>query len=157
MVKKLIIGLISVLFIISAAACGNTTKKEDSGKMPEMVEVHLSVNPDKAEPNQQVTFEAKVTQGSEAVTDADEVVFEIWRSKDENHEKIKVKHAENGIYRLEKSFTQEGTYYFVSHVTARNMHNMPKTEFTVGTPSEPEAPSTQGTMDNMEMDQDEGH
>lgn len=96
--KKLIIGFISVLFIISAAACGNSTKKEDSGKMPEMVEVALSVKPEKAETNEPVTFEAKVTQGSEAVNDADEVVFEIWRSKDEKHEKIKVKHAENGIY-----------------------------------------------------------
>ena len=72
--------------------------------------------------------------------DADKVTFEIWRSKDEKHEKIDVTHAEDGIYRLEKSFQQEGTYYIISHVTARDMHNMPKKEFIIGTASEPEDP-----------------
>ena len=59
-------------------------------------------------------------------------------SKADKHEKVEIKHTENGIYRLEKSFPQEGTYYIISHVTARDMHNMPKKEFTIGTPSEPE-------------------
>ena len=104
--------------------------------------------------NEPIIFEAKITQGDENVEDADEVTFEIWRSKDEKHEKIDVKHAEDGIYRLEKTFEQEGTYYIISHVTARDMHNMPKKEFVVGNASEPEDPKD--AKDSMEMDM-EGH
>ena len=32
----------------------------------------------------------------------------------------------------------EGTYYIYAHVTAEKMHNMPKKEFVIGQPSEPE-------------------
>ena len=81
--------------------------------------------------------------------------FEIWRSQAEEHEKIIVEHDKNGIYRLNKSFEEEGTYYIIAHVTARSMHNMPKTEFVVGSPSEPEDwKSTE--MDNMD-DHDTKH
>lgn len=118
--------------------------------MPEMVNVSLSVNPNPGQPNKPITFEAKVTQGKEKINDAD-VTFEIWRSKDEKHVKISIKHAEDGVYRLEKSFQQEGTYYIISHVTARDMHNMPKKEFTVGTPSEKEDSTSSSSMDGMDM------
>jgi hypothetical protein len=82
------------------------------------------------------------------------VKFEIWRAHDENHEKVEIKHAENGIYRLERTFEQEGTYYIISHVTARDMHNMPKKEFVIGTPSEPEEPKdSEDSMEHMEMEE----
>ncbi|MEH7014368.1 FixH family protein [Neobacillus niacini] len=146
----LILIIVSVLFI---SACNNKDQKSDD--LPEFVEVELTVNPEKGIVNEPIVFEAKVTQGDENVEDADEVKFEIWRAKDEKHEKIKVEHTTDGIYRLEKSFQQEGTYYIISHVTARDMHNMPKKIFIVGTPSEPEDPSESNhSMDGMDM---EGH
>ncbi|WP_042457490.1 FixH family protein [Neobacillus dielmonensis] len=150
--KKLLLGIM-VLFLLGLMAACN---KDDQGKndVPELLEVKLSITPEKATANQPVTFEAKVTQGGEAVTDADEVKFEIWRAKDEHHEKIKIEHAENGIYRLEKSFPQDGTYYIISHVTARDMHNMPKKEFIIGEPSEPEDGKSSDSMEGMDM---EGH
>lgn len=116
-----------------------------------MVDVNLSINPNPGELNKPVTFEAKVTQGKDQVKDA-EVIFEIWRAKNDKHEKVGVIHTKNGIYRLEKSFNQEGTYYIISHVTARNMHNMPKKEFTIGTPSAPEDANANTKVDNMNMD-----
>ncbi|WP_045524064.1 FixH family protein [Neobacillus niacini] len=142
--------IVSVLFI---SACNNKEQKSDD--LPEFVEVELTVNPEKGNVNEPIVFEAKVTQGDENVEDADEVKFEIWRAKDEKHEKIVVEHAEDGIYRFEKSFEQDGTYYIISHVTARDMHNMPKKVFVVGTPSEPEDPSESNhSMEGMDM---EGH
>ncbi|MBO0958321.1 FixH family protein [Neobacillus sp. MM2021_6] len=149
--KKLLSIFITVLFLSIAVSCSQQ-QKENAVKPPEMIDVDLSINPEKGELNKPITFEAKVTQGKENVNDADAVVFEIWRAKDEHHEKVEIKHAENGVYRLEKSFAQEGTYYFISHVTARDMHNMPKKEFIVGTPSDPEDPKAQGSMDDMKMD-----
>ncbi|MCL6573928.1 MAG: FixH family protein [Bacillus sp. (in: Bacteria)] len=148
--KKLIFVFITILLLSIIVSCSN--EKERSNDLPKIVEVKLAINPETGEVNQPIIFEAKVTQGNDKVTDADEVRFEIWRANDEKHEKIEIKHAENGIYRLEKSFVQEGTYYFISHVTARDMHNMPKMEFIVGTPSEPENSNTKDTMDEMDME-----
>ena len=151
--KKLFVFLMTVLCLSIVISCSN--KKEQADDLPQMVDVALTVQPDPGKMNEPITFEAKVTQGKDKVADA-EVIFEIWRSKDDKHEKVEIKHTENGIYRLEKSFPQEGTYYIISHVTARDMHNMPKKEFTIGTPSEPEDASSKDTMDGMEMNE-EGH
>lgn len=142
-------SLIGIVLLLLLTSCSLTAKKED--QVPEMLNVELSVHPAKGEVNQPVIFEAKVTQGSEKVNDADEVTFEIWRANDPNHEKIEIKHPKEGVYRLEKSFSQEGTYYIISHVTARDMHNMPKKEFVIGNPSEPEK-SSNSTMEGMDSD-----
>jgi hypothetical protein len=151
--KKFLFFVLIIVSVLSISACNNNNNKAD--ELPEFVEVVLTVNPEKGNANEPIIFEAKVTQGDENVEDADKVTFEIWRSKDEKHEKIEVKHTEDGIYRLEKSFAQEGTYYIISHVSARDMHNMPKKEFIVGTASEPEDPNeSKDSMEEMDM---EGH
>jgi hypothetical protein len=151
--KKFLFLVLIIVSVLSISACNNNDDKVD--ELPEFVEVVLTVNPEKGNANEPITFEAKVTQGDENVEDADKVTFEIWRAKDEKHEKIEVKHAEDGIYRLEKPFAQEGTYYIISHVSARDMHNMPKKEFIVGTASEPEDPNeSKDSMEEMDM---EGH
>lgn len=147
--KNLFVFLVTVLCLSIVISCSN--KKEQADNLPQMVEVDLSVKPDPGKINEPITFEAKVTQGKDKVNDG-EVIFEIWRAKDDKHEKVEIKHSENGIYRLEKTFSQEGTYYIISHVTARDMHNMPQKEFTVGTPSEPENANSKDSMDGMKMD-----
>jgi hypothetical protein len=151
---KLLCLLLMVLLVVGA--CGTKDNQNQADKeLPEFVEVKLNVTPEHGQANEPIIFEAKVTQGEENVEDADEVKFEIWLANDENHEKVVVEHSENGIYRLEKSFAQEGTYYIISHVTARDMHNMPKKEFVIGTPSEPEDPNkSKDSMEGMDM---EGH
>ncbi|GLB61143.1 FixH family protein [Cytobacillus sp. NCCP-133] len=150
--KKLIYVMIPLMLLVSLTACNDNNT--DGEEEPQFLDVKLSVNPEKAEVNEPVAFEAKVTYGEEEVTDADEVKFEVWRANEKEHEKILVEHAENGIYRLEKSFTEEGTYYIYSHVTARRMHNMPKKEFIIGQPSEPEEDSANAEMDNKEEMED---
>jgi hypothetical protein len=151
--KKLVIVFISVLVLSLMASCSN--QHENHSEQPKMLDVDLTVNPEKGEINEPITFSAKVTQGKEKVNDADEVLFEIWRSKDEKHEKVEIKNPKNGIYSLKKAFQQEGTYYIISHVTARDMHNMPKKEFIVGKPSEPEDADVKDSMDGMQMEQKE--
>ncbi|PAE22842.1 FixH family protein [Bacillus sp. 7894-2] len=147
--KKLMFIWLAVMIIISLAACSNNNAAEEE---PQFLDVKLSIKPEKAKAGEPVVFEAKVTYGEEEVTDADEVKFEIWRANAEEHEKVHVEHAENGIYRLEKSFKEEGTYYIYSHVTAHRMHNMPKKEFVIGRPSPPEneSGSQEENMDDNE-------
>jgi hypothetical protein len=141
--------MLSSFFLISCS-------QQEEEEKPQFLDVQLTVNPEKAQVEEDVTFEAKVFYGSEEVEDADEVKFEIWRANADEHEKVIVEHSENGIYRLKRSFGEEGTYYIISHVTARSMHNMPKAEFIVGNPSEPEEGND---SDGMEMDEEEhtGH
>lgn len=147
--KKYLIFTVLLVTLFWLASCEHT--KIGTEDLPLMVEVELEVTPEIAKPNEMITFQAKVTYGDEVVTDAQRVRFEIWRSMDQKHEKIEVVHAQNGIYQLEKSFAKEGTYYVISHVTARDMHNMPKKQFTVGEPSEPEKrPSTVKKVEDKE-------
>jgi hypothetical protein len=159
--KKFLTGMILIMLLLVVASCSKDKNNQQETSLPELLEVQLTINPEKAVANQEITFEAKVTQGEEKVTDADTVTFEIWRAHDEKHEKIDVKHAENGIYRLEKNFDRDGTYYIISHVSARDMHNMPKKEFIVGAPSEPEDDKSTQSMDGMDMEDnqesDNGH
>lgn len=141
--KRSLVMLLAVWVGLIMTGCSQQEVEEE----PQFLEVELTANPEKAQLNEEITFEAKVTYGTEEVEDADEVKFEIWRSHAEEHEKIVVEHDQNGIYRLNKSFEEEGTYYIISHVTARRMHNMPKIEFVVGSPSEPEEESKSTEMD----------
>ncbi len=148
--KKLVYVFLSIFAVFALTAC-SSQKQQPKDSVPKMLEVNLTVSPAKGEVNQQVTFKAEVTQGSEKVNDADEVTFEIWRSKDPNHEKITIKNPKNGVYSLKKTFQQEGTYYIISHVTARGMHNMPKKEFVIGQPSEKEDSQSNSSMGDMKM------
>lgn len=145
--KKIGLGLLAFLCMWILASC--SSQKDEQNLMPKMLDVKLSITPEKGKVNQPVTFNAMVTQGKEKVNDADEVTFEIWRSMDPNHDKIDVKKGKDGVYSLSKTFQQDGTYYVISHVTARGMHNMPKKEFVIGQPSEEETSKTNSTMKGM--------
>jgi tetrahydromethanopterin S-methyltransferase subunit B len=134
---------------LALASC--SSQKEKQSSIPKMLDVNLSISPQKGVVNQSITFNATVTQGKERVNDADEVTFEIWRSMNPNHEKIDVKKGKNGVYSLTKTFQQDGTYYVISHITARGMHNMPKKEFVIGQPSEEENSKTDNSMKGMNM------
>lgn len=149
--KKMTYLVGSILLLVMLSSCGSSNINSNSNGQSQMLNVELSVKPEPGKVGQPITFEARVTQGNDRVNDADDVQFEIWRAKDQQHEKIAIKHPKNGIYQLEKTFSQEGTYYIISHVTARGMHNMPKKEFIVGTPSEPEDPKANNSMNGMNM------
>jgi tetrahydromethanopterin S-methyltransferase subunit B len=149
--KKIRITFLAFLCMLILASCSGQTDKPKPNSMPQMLDVKLSITPEKGVVNQPITFNAKVSQGKEKVNDADEVTFEIWRSLDPNHEKMNVKQGKDGVCSLSKTFKQDGTYYVISHVTARGMHNMPKKEFVIGQPSEEETSKTNSTMKGMNM------
>lgn len=124
----LLLSLSSLL--ISACA----SKSDNSEQIPEIIDVKIHTVPETTiEPGKPVTIEAWVTQGSEYVDDADEVEFEIWNKArpDDKHELIKGQLQGKGVYSIQKTFETPGSYYVISHVTARGMHNMPRKELTV--------------------------
>ncbi|WP_233569737.1 FixH family protein [Falsibacillus albus] len=125
--------LVLALFL---SACG-TKKDENSNKnggAPEMLNVDLKV-PEQADKGTTVKFDANVTQGGEAVKDADEVKYQVWMDGMKDDSKmLDAKNEKDGHYTAENTFNEDGVYYVQVHVTARDMHNMPKTKITIGNP-----------------------
>ncbi|MFB3167677.1 FixH family protein [Neobacillus sp. 179-C4.2 HS] len=123
--KKVLFITLCVLFAL--AGC---SKEQKSEELPEFVEVVIEL-PEIIKVNEEVVIEAHIKQGNEKVEDAQKVEFELWKSDQETHEKILGDHQGDGIYSISKTFLKEGGYFVIAHVTARDMHNMPKKEFTV--------------------------
>jgi hypothetical protein len=131
--KKIAVVLVLLIGIIA----GCSSKKDEAGQVdsnttPAIIEVSIQM-PDTINPNEEVTIQALVTQGSEKVDDANEVKFEIEKVGQEDNETVEGQNDGKGIYSIKKTFTENGDYKVTAHVTARSMHSMPNKEFTVGT------------------------
>ncbi|MBB6451797.1 hypothetical protein HNQ94_000218 [Salirhabdus euzebyi] len=137
--KLRLIMILSFCFIILVACSKEDSTQDTSDKetpeLPEMIDVEILTEPglDNLQPNETIAIQAKVTQGDELVNDADEVQFEFWKKdQEEEHEMIDGEFQGEGIYSIEKTVEEHGIYYVIAHVTARQMHNMPKLELTIG-------------------------
>lgn len=130
---KIIVYLMLIaLFII--AGCSNKQEIRNNEESPELIEVSVEINSPTIKIHEAVVIKAKVTQGKDVVKDATEVKFEIWRDGDseDDHEKLEGEiNQTEGVYYINKTFHQPGLYYVITHVTARNMHSMPKLELEV--------------------------
>lgn len=154
--KKLV--MISALSLL-LAACG--TGGADSGDTDFVVEelVVEIQTPEQVEAGENVPLLAKVTQGGEAVEDADEVVFEVWQSGSrDDSEMLEAKHVGEGVYEAETKL-EEGLYFAYAHTTARQLHVMPKHEITAGNPDPASiVPDDSDEADSMEnMEKHSGH
>ncbi len=145
---------LAIAMILILAGCGGSkeNKQPESLPIPVPIAVELTISPEHIEANTSVTISAKVTQNNENVENADEVLFEVWKKGHEEHEMIHGKHQGNGVFTIEKSFDADGVYYVVSHVTARNMHSMPKKEFIVGDAPDHHEPSKESDEEEHKHD-----
>lgn len=141
--KKNIKILFVMMTVAILAACGNAGEQgaaendPESQGLPQPIEVEILTESDAFKPGEEGNIEIKVTQGDENVADADEVTIEIWKKgHEQDSEKFDAANDGEGHYSLAHTFAEDGIYYVVSHVTARDMHNMPKKEFQVGEVSE---------------------
>lgn len=117
---------------MSLSADGHMDMDMDQPSAEKPVSVKIQLQPKQIKPGQQVTIKAVVTQEDENVNDANEVLFEVWKKGEDEHEKIKGKSKGNGVYSIKNTFDASGTYYIMSHVTARGQHTMPKKTIKVG-------------------------
>ncbi|MHA6488746.1 FixH family protein [Bacillus cabrialesii] len=127
--KKMWVVLLFSAFLLNG--CGSDENKANTAKTPEVLDVKLT-GPEKVNAGESAAYEAAVSYGDEAVTDADEVEFEVWKEgeKDASH-MFKAK-QEKGLYRLETTFKEDGVYTVQSHVTAKKQHSMPTIKVQVG-------------------------
>ncbi|RDW17086.1 FixH family protein [Oceanobacillus chungangensis] len=125
-------NILFIMLVISVlTACG--TKDENTGS-EELVplEVEFSV-PETAEVDEEVKLIATVTYGEESVTEADEVTFELWeQGMEDESTMIEATNKGDGTYTTETTFDHDGIYEMFAHVTAKDMHTMPKKLITIG-------------------------
>jgi YtkA-like len=133
---KKIALLMAILLVAVLGACGNDAGTGQNQEVPELLEVEINLPEENLEVGEEIDLEAYVSQGGEAVEDADEVKFEVLKQGETESEMFEGEHQGEGIYTAKKKFDAEGVYAVTAHVTARDMHNMPKKELTVGIPSE---------------------
>jgi hypothetical protein len=139
---------VSILSVaVALAACGqdnaNETENNSAAEETQVETLDVALDtPEKVEKGEKVTFSATVTQGDEKVDDADEVMFEVWKegSKEES-EMIEASHDGDGVYSAEKQLDEAGKHFVQSHVTARDLHTMPKNEIMVGSEEEADSAS----------------
>ncbi|WP_342505540.1 FixH family protein [Sporosarcina sp. FSL K6-2383] len=124
-----IVGLVLAMM----AACGNEKPKDTAvDEVPQPIIVDLTVT-EEVEVNGTVDMAAVVTQGDEAVEDADEVLFEIWEEgKKEDSVKMESINEKDGLYTAETAFDHDGVFHIQVHVTARGLHTMPMKKVIVG-------------------------
>ncbi|PZX04933.1 YtkA-like protein [Psychrobacillus insolitus] len=133
--KKTIAALVMVTMTLVGCSDKQVTEvnSQQEGTLEEvMVEFQT---PTELAVNEEVALSVKVTQGDEAVDDADSVEFEVWESgMRDASEMIDGQLTEDGVYEAKYTFDHDGVYYMFAHTTARGLHVMPKQELTVGTP-----------------------
>ncbi|QWU14035.1 YtkA-like [Paenibacillus sophorae] len=128
-----------LLFLLIAGAltgCSSGKNNHSGMNMSKMsmepIKVELSWSPPAATVNQEITFEARVTQGGEPVDDAKEVRFEIVNTADAAKKlELTGKPVGEGNYTAEGMLAEAGSYSVTSHVTARTQHSMPTKSLTV--------------------------
>ncbi|MCP3742558.1 FixH family protein [Rossellomorea sp. BNER] len=127
-------ALITILSLIIAACGTNEGKNNGSSSEGNLVPVKAELSvPEKADKGDTVVFETKVTQGDEKVKDASEVKYEVWlEGKKKDSQMIKSEQKEDGLYTAEYKFPKDGQYQVQVHVTAREMHTMPKATIAIG-------------------------
>lgn len=113
------------------SACGKSNDSTSDTDMIKPIDAALEV-PEKADVNETVKISVTVTQDAEAVDNAEEVQFEVWKDGAKSTSKmIASDHGKDGVYTAKKNFKENGIYYVQSHVTARSMHTIPKTKITI--------------------------
>ncbi|MCC5892123.1 FixH family protein [Exiguobacterium sp.] len=126
----------SLASVLVLGACGSEQANNASETVQSMEPVEAELNvPATADKGETVTLSVRVTQEGEAVDDADEIKFEVWKNgAKEDSEMMKASLTEDGVYEVDTTFADEAVYTVQVHVTARSMHTMPTTNVTVGHP-----------------------
>lgn len=129
MKKQMTFLLLSLGLVLTACSGGDNAKNEET---PKVVEADIII-PETIEPNEETVLQVKLSQDGQPVDDANDVMFEVWNDveggESETHD---ASHVGDGIYEIKMTFEETALYSLQTHVTARDMHVMPKKQFAVG-------------------------
>jgi len=133
MKKKAIVPLISLISSLIIIGCSSDKENQANQiEVPEVITVNINV-PEQVDIHEEVRLSTSVYQGEEAVDDAREVIFEVWKNEErENGTLVEGEWTEDGLYEIDYTFEDDGIYILQTHVTARDMHVMPKKMIIAG-------------------------
>lgn len=134
---------LAIALVVTGCSAADKNEANTGAENLEPIKVDIVIHPSPIEINKEVTFEATISQGNEKVENAENVEFEIWKTDEESHQKVKGEHQGDGIYSIKQTFTTVGTYNVIAHVTANDMHTMPQREFEVVDLNAKSEPQTQ--------------
>lgn len=147
------IGFIGALLFLGACNAENATDTE----VPEIIEADIQL-PGEMDPGEEYQLQVAVSQGDEAVTDANEVVFELWNdSEGSDSIQVEADHVGEGIYEISQTFEDSAVYSVQTHVTARSLHIMPKRQFQVGEVTEEQVKKAEDNAGNQQSGHMDGH
>lgn len=127
---KKLIGLIGLSLLL--AACG-TDEDATSGAGDTVYPIEVEVLTAEEGDAGEWLLEAFVTQNGEPVDDASEVKFEVYeQSSKAESDMVDHTDVEEGVYSASYTFEEDGVYFVIPHVTARNMHTMPTHQIIIG-------------------------
>lgn len=126
--------ILYVFLLVLLVACGVRDDEDVKGKSSDtLVPVDVQIITEKGMLNKEVLLGAHVTMGEENISDAAEVIFEVWKvGMKEESKMLPATATEDGMYEVKHTFTEKGEYVVQSHVTARDMHVMPKKTIRIG-------------------------
>ncbi|NDI36168.1 FixH family protein [Chengkuizengella sediminis] len=155
MEKKLTFKSLIIMIMVLVLVTGCTDSQEETSELPplKLFDVDIQISSEEIQPGEPVTFKAIVTLDAEKIEDASEVKFEFKKDGSEDSTFAYGTHQGEGVYAVEQIFDEDGVYSVTAHVTARNMHNMPKKQFTVGEVDEMMDENMEsGEMNHEDMD-----
>ncbi|MFS0788667.1 FixH family protein [Shouchella sp. 1P09AA] len=132
-----LIAICSALALL--VGCGNEPGEEQpAGNLLEIVQADIQA-PETVEVGEETELSVLLTQGSETVEDAFEVVFEIWKDGERNDGVLlDSEHEAEGVYDVVYTFEEDAIYLVQTHISARDMHVMPKKMVVSGKVAEEE-------------------
>ncbi|MGE6377524.1 FixH family protein [Peribacillus muralis] len=104
--------------------------KEVNSAVPESMEASIAIK-GSLDQGKEVILETTVKQGNQLVNEADEVLFEVRKSGQDKREMLDAKNTGSGKYQVMHTFTEQGKYIVVAHVTAKGLHVMPEKEIAI--------------------------
>ncbi|AEN89087.1 FixH family protein [Priestia megaterium] len=131
MKKRISISIISLCLLLTA--CGQEPTQSTNAEQPKPLNVNLQ-GPEALRKNESGNYKAEVTYGDEKVNndDVELIEFEIEKKDGDGKGKmLKPKQIGEGVYEIQTSFSEPGTYTVQSHVSAKGTHNMPLITVTV--------------------------
>ncbi|GAA0450965.1 FixH family protein [Alkalibacillus silvisoli] len=130
--KKWLLILVAAMLVIMAA-CGGDDQEAETNDVDSLAPLEVEVLMEQEQDLGETTLSTRVTQDGEAVNDANDVTFEVWQEgQKEAGDMVEGSLVEDGVYEVSYTFEEEGAFYVVPHVTAREQHHMPQYDLVVG-------------------------
>lgn len=124
MIKKIVIGA-SICMVL--AACQTNAQPEGEEVSSQLIPLTAVIKTaGEKETGSELKLVVTVMQGSKAIEEADDVVFEVRKAGQDERKMLPAVHLDKGDYSSSYTFEEAGKYYVVVHVTANGLHVMPE-------------------------------